>query len=224
MNKTAPVSVSAPVRGQAPETGVSARGGMLVMLCLAGAVGSSAACSSSSSSSADPFPDFVGTWRVEFGTAAQPQSTSTLSCTSSMIMVDLPLWDRLILQPGTVSDLIETAGPSSCQFVYAVDTKTNIASVPTSDPFTGQAVTCSPLVNTSTDPTTNDVIDLFLDIVPKPWDFKLLAPVKGKAPTAQLIGMSTGTLSAFDETAGAAAGSDTTCTYSVSMNLTKIAE
>jgi hypothetical protein len=207
----------------APWTGGLARAGWLVGLLLA-AGGGTLASGCSSDSDTPAFAEFEGTWRVESGVAPAPTSTFSLDCMTSQISVDLPLWDRLVIGPGTVSDLIE--GPSNCQFAFNVTAANKkIASVPATDPYspTATTVSCSTLINSSADPATGNTIDLFLDIVPSPWDFKLLAPVKGKAPTAQLVGTSAGQLSAFDVTAGTAAGSDSTCTYSVTANLTKLA-
>lgn len=172
----------------------------------------------------EPFADYEGTWRVEFGTAATPASVFTLNCTTSAIMTDLPLWDRLVLQRGTLSDIVETAGPSNCQFPFQVDASKSIASVPAADPFTGSPVTCSVLVNSSTDATTGDAIDLVLEVRPSPWTFKLSPPTKGKAPTAQLTGSSAGVLAAFNQTTMMGAGTDTTCKYDLLVNLTKIAQ
>jgi hypothetical protein len=183
-------------------------------------VGVLGACGSSSSSN-DAFKEFEGTWKVEFGTGTQPSSTFTLTCpTETSQNGELPLWDRLVLEPGTVSDLVETAGPSDCQFAF--DVTKLAASVTAVDPYSGKAPTCSVIVASGSN-AAGDSLDLLLDIKPVSWVFNLNAPVKGQAPPGQLIGSAQGVLTVVDLTANTASTLDSGCTYVVQSNLTKIA-
>lgn len=178
----------------------------------------------SSSSSGDAFTDFEGTWKVEFGTGTPPSSTFTLTCpTDTSQNGEQTLWDRLVLEPGTVSDLIETAGPSNCQFAFDVNAMKGFASVPAVDPYSGSATTCTVIIATGT-LANGDSAELLLDISPTSWVLNLNTPLKGHAPPGQLLGFSTGVLSLLDLTANTISIQDSNCEYDVQANLTKIAK
>jgi hypothetical protein len=184
-------------------------------------VGALGACGSSSSS--DGFSEFEGTWRVDFGTATiQSPSTFQLTCPMTGVSGSLTLWDRLVLEPGTLSDLVETAGPSNCQFPFDVDTTGKIATVSASDPYTMLATECSVLIQSGTD-AQGQAHDVFLDMKPSPWSFNLLMPVMGAAPPGQLVGTAVGTLVDVNLDANTSMNVDT-CTYVVSAMLIKISK
>lgn len=196
----------------------------LAALAVLGAGGLGGCGSSSSSGGGDAFAEFEGTWKVEFGTGTQPSSTFTLTCpTDTSQNGELRLWDRLVLEPGTVSDLIETAGPSDCQFAFNANVAKGFASVPAVDPYSGTATICTVIVVTGT-LTNGDSAEVLLDISPTSWVFNLNTPVKGQAPPGQLIGSATGVLTLVDLTANTASIQDSNCSYIVQSNLTKIAK
>lgn len=220
MQKRALTSLRSPFSSSSPR-GVG-RGRLLVaLMCLGGTAALAAGCSESDGGDS-PFAEYTGTWRVDFGTAAAPASVFSLTCPTLQSAVELPLWDKMIFQPGTVSDLVETAGPADCQFAFDVNQK--FAAVPATDPLTGMPTTCTTLVNSGQDPTTGDQIELYLEVKPSPWEFRLQTPVKGQAPTAQLVGTSKGRLIGYDTTTSMGIGSDAGCVYDLVVKLVKIAQ
>jgi hypothetical protein len=176
-----------------------------------------------SSSSGDGFAEFEGTWRVDFGSATvQSPSTFQLTCPTTGVSGALTLWDRLVLEPGTLSDLVETSGPSNCQFAFDVDAAGRVATVAASDPYTMLATECRVLIQSGADAAGNNH-DLFLDMKPTVWAFSLLMPVKGTAPPGNLAGTAVGTLVDVNVTANTTANIDT-CTYVVSAVLAKLSK
>lgn len=195
---------------------IMTRAGALPMLSLLAA--SAVLGSGCGSSSGNGQGEFEGTWRMELG----PGSTATfqLTCPATGVSGSLPLWDRLVLEPGTVSDLVETSGPSNCQFGFDIDSTGKVASVAASDPYTMLPTECSVLIDSGADAAGN-AHDLILDMKPSSWVFSLLAPTKGAPPPGQLVGSVVGTLVDVNLTANTSADIDT-CTYVVSAMFTKI--
>jgi hypothetical protein len=177
------------------------------------------ACGSSSNS--DAFGEFAGTWRVEPGTTAVPLSSFELNCPTSQIVGPLSLWDRLVMEPGTLSDLIETSGPADCQFAFDVDMAGRIASVATADPYTMAAPECIVFVPEIADAAGDS---FFLDMKPISWTFSLLQPVMGTAPPGLLEGSASGALIAVSPTTGIATNADSACTYTVRARFSKLSK
>jgi hypothetical protein len=159
---------------------------------------------------------------VEIGSMGIPASRFELTCPTTGVSGSLPLWDRLVVQPGTLSDLIETSGPSDCQFGFDVDSTGKVAAVQASDPYTMLPTQCTVLLDSQTD-AAGTTHDLVLDIKPSPWTLSLLMPVKGAAPPGQLVGMAVCPLRDVNGTTNASSTIDT-CTYAVNAILTKISK
>lgn len=193
-----------------PKTIRSRIKGLLGTGLLLGTGALAAGCSSSSND--DALAEFEGTWRIE------TNSVTSLACPASTLLLALPLWDKVTLERGAASDLTEISGPDNCQLPFDVSGKS--ASVPATDPYTSKPVTCETYLGPSGDGT----VDFFLDLFPTHWDFNLLAPVKGQAPTAQLQSTAPSTFSRRDSTTGAVLTSDKDCSYTMTLNLTKIAK
>ena len=164
---------------------LTVRGGALAMLCCLGGGVIAAGCGSTTSG--EPFPEFEGVWLVD-------TDASSLNCRMEVGLenVPFPLWGSTVtIAAGVLTDLVGTDG--LCLFNY--DVKGKVATVPTPDPYTGAAPTCTISVSSmdasnvllAPDPTT-------------PISFKLLQPVKGAAPTAQIVGSAAATVSLADAT------------------------
>ena len=123
-----------------------ARAGALPTLSLL-AVSALSGSGCGSSSNGDGLGEFEGTWRMELG--AGSSSSFQLTCPATGVSGSLALWDRLVLEPGTVSDLVETSGPSNCQFGFDVDATGKVASVAASDPYTMLPTECSVLIDSA---------------------------------------------------------------------------
>jgi hypothetical protein len=201
-------------------TSIIAGPAVLAALALLG-LGALGACGSSSSSSSNAFGEFSGTWRVNLGTGTVPLSTFQLSCPMAQISGSLMLWDRFVLEPGTLSDLIETSGPSDCQFGFDVDATGKVASVTTADPYTMAVPECTVFVPEISDAAGDS---FFLDLKPSQWTFMLLQPVKGAPPPGQLVGAATGTLVVVSAMTGMASTADPACTYAVSAMFNKLSK
>jgi hypothetical protein len=176
---------------------------LVAMLAVAGAVG----CSSGGNADVD---EFLGTWTVDPVT-----SRFTLTCPFLEAPLDFPLWNAVRLEEGTLSDLVELAGP--CPMFYDI-TKKGTATIVSPDPFAKAAPICR--IDESTD-TAQGYLELqFAD-----WRILHLQPVKGEAPKGQLVGSANAPLFAVDaETGEAIADPDGACMFTVNANLTKISE
>jgi hypothetical protein len=184
------------------------RGGALLMLvCL----GAGAGCGSTTTTSAEPFPQFEGVWAID-------DDTSVLHCPQEVGLENLPfsIWGGTItMAAGVLTDLVETNG--TCSLGYDADVAKNMASLANPDPYTGMAPTCtlslgsdgSNIVFTPTTATS-------------PWVFNLLAPVKDKAPTAQLVGVAAATVTLADANGNLA--TLTPCMFVAQVNLHQYAK
>ena len=198
-----------------------------IALVSLGASGLGSGCSSSTDS-AEPFEEYTGRWRLTADTTLS--NTFHLSCPNPMaaLAIDVPdfqLFTDVVMEPGKLADLYESAGPGDCQFSYNVVPKMGTSSVVNPDPFTGMATTCAVSVNSSVDPATQDTIRTLLVITPTSWVFNLKAPVKGKAPGAQLIANAKVALDDVDVSTNPPSLLDTTdCTYDILENLDKVSQ
>lgn len=190
------------------------------------------------SDSTDAFAEFEGTWRVDFSPTANPASIADISCPATLGAGTLDLWDKVTLQRGTLSDLIDTAGPSAlpasanCQFAFDVDSSGKIANALAADPYTGLPSQCLVLFDfaSGTDPATGDAHSIVWTMTPNTnsaamdrWRFQLLNPVKGAPPPGQLVGTGQGMLEDRDTTARTTSTIDN-CSYNVQLTLIKIAK
>jgi hypothetical protein len=119
------------------------------------------------------------------------------------------------MSAGVLSDLVETNG--TCSFGYDADVAKNMASLANPDPYTGMAPTCTLSLasdgsNIVFTPTTTT----------SPWVFDLLAPVKGKAPTAQLVGVAAATVTLADSNGNLS--TLTPCMFVAQVNLHQYAK
>lgn len=191
-----------------------------------------------SSTPGQPFPDFEGVWVVDL-------DQSSLSCPQTMsignngVMPFSP-WTAMpvpnvkqgtvTLEAGVLTDLVETNG--LCAFNYNVAKKENSATVPNPDPYTGGAASCTIPVTLVSDtnfapaPAVTQVIGDPSRVVLTPGvgtlSFQLLAPEKGKAPTAQIIGSADANLMLVD--ANMILQTLPPCTFSAQVKLHKIAK
>jgi len=191
------------------------RSGLFLPLALA--AGAIAGCGSNSSSGdSQPFPEFEGVWVANSG-----DDTSSLNCPMEVGLENVPFQiygTTTTIEAGVLTDLAET--DSACLFNYDVMGK--IATIPATDPYTGKAPTCT--INLSDGMST-----VVLDPNPSPvWTFKLLAPVTGQAPTAQIVGAAAATVSlAVTDSSGNPTGqlqTLTPCTFAAQVNIHKIAK
>ena len=177
-----------------------------VISLLAGLTG---ACSEDAK---EPFKDFVGIWEIDFNNSSFPLNCPDPNTDSSG---EVALWDRVVIEEGTLTDLIETSG--SCPMKMNVKAGIAIAEVANPDPFTGAAPVCR--LNASDPPGA-----IFADVRPS-WEFRVLKPVKGEAPRAQLLPLTTApTLTFVTVAADGSETPDPACTYIVRMELTKVAQ
>ena len=197
-----------------------------IALVSLGASGLVSGCSSSTDS-AEPFEEYTGRWRLTADTTLT--NSFHLVCPDPMpaqaIDIQFPLFTDVIMEPGTVADLYESAGPGDCQFSYDVVPKKGTSSVSNPDPLTGMPTSCAVSVNTSTDPATGDTVRTLLVITPTSWVFNLKPPVKGKAPGAQLIASAKVVLADVDVSTDPVTPLATTdCTYDILENLDKASQ
>ncbi len=209
-----------------PNMGSRPRLACFIALVSLGASGLASGCSSSTDS-AEPFEEYTGRWKLTADTTLT--NSFHLVCPDPMpaqaIDIDFPLFTDVIMEPGTVADLYESAGPGDCQFSYNVVPKKGTSSVANPDPLTGMPTSCAVSVNTSTDPTTGDTVRTLLVITPTSWVFNLKAPVKGKAPGAQLIASAKVVLADVDvSTTPVTSLATTDCTYDILENLDKTSQ
>jgi hypothetical protein len=212
-----------PTKRQLRRSGSLGGVGMFTTLAFLGVSALVSGCGSSSSPEA--FADFEGTWRL----TADPVKLNSfrLVCPAPISFNDdFPLFTQQIMEPGTLSDLFESSGPGSCQFAFDAVPKMKAVSIVNPDPFTGMPSGCLALdLGTSTDPLTAHDIDTQMVLTPSSWVFNLLAPVKGKAPAAQLIGHAAVDIVDIDVTANpSVAVGSTACTYDITANLDKVAK
>ena len=181
-----------------------------LFMCLAAGAVSAAGCGSSSSSDAQPFPEFEGVWAISDG-----DDNSALTCPMDLGMDAVPFTivnTTVTIEAGVLTDLVETDTP--CRFNYNVTGK--IATMPTTDPYTGKAPTCTLSLGSD---GSNVVVDPNSTTV---WTFKLLAPVAGKAPTSQIIGTADATVTLADSNGNLQQLNP--CTFSAHIDLHKIAK
>jgi hypothetical protein len=179
------------------------------LVVLLAAVGPTA-CSETATDELEPF---VGIWEIDFATAELNLECPPPNTTSSEEVVTL--WDRLVVERGTVTDLIETSGVCHLQFNVASGVAS--ASTPDTDPITNQPAICR--LDASDPPGF-----VFADIRPS-WDFLILRPEKGQPPKGQLVPRSPSpslTFVTVDEEGVETA--DPPCTYAARANLTKVAQ
>jgi len=179
----------------------------VVALMVAGAA---TGCSDSTEGS--PFKDFIGIWDIDFANSSFP-----LNCPepNSSQNDEVNLWDRLVIEEGTLTDLIETSGV--CPLKFNVKSGILIAETADPDPFTGQSAVCR--LNASDPPGS-----IFADIHPS-WELRIPRPEKGKAPRAQLLPLAQApTLTFVTRDALGVETPDPSCTYLVRMELTKVAQ
>jgi hypothetical protein len=191
-----------------------------------------------SSTPGQPFPDFEGVWAVDL-------DQSSLSCPQTMsignngVMPFSP-WTAMpvpnvkqgtvTLEAGVLTDLVETNG--LCAFNFNVSKKENSATVPVPDPYTGAAPSCIIPVtfvndtDVAPDPGVSQVLGdpsrVTLTPAAGALSFQLLAPEKGKAPTAQIIGSAAANLVLLDVDMNLQTLPP--CTFSAQVKLHKIAK
>jgi hypothetical protein len=171
------------------------RWGILLFSCAAALA---AGCSDSGGSADnDPFAEYEGVWAVD-----KDQDTSSLSCPGdpdpTLANVKFSLWgSEVIISRGVLTDIVEVQG--ACQFNYDVDASMHVATLASPDPYTGKPPSCTVGVGQNageeaviTPLTSND----------SPWLFKLLKPVAGAAPTAQIVGTANVVLTLSDQLTG----------------------
>ena len=191
-----------------------------------------------SSTPGQPFPDFEGVWSVDL-------DQSSLSCPQTKAIgndgiVPFSPWTAMplpnvkqgivALEAGVLTDLVETQG--LCGFNFNVSKKENSATVPVPDPYTGTAPTCTIPVtfvdgtNFAPTPALNQFLGDGSRVMLTPGvgalSFQLLAPEKGKAPAAQLIGSADANLMLLDN--NMVLQTLPPCTFSAQVKLHKIAK
>lgn len=144
--------------------------------------------------------------------------TSTLKCPQEVGLenVSFPLWasgSTVTIAAGVLTDLVGTDG--ACLFDYNV--KGKIASVPTPDPYTGKPPACT--ISISAMDASNVLLASDATV---PISFALLVPVKGAAPTAQVVGSAAVTVSLADATGQLQ--QLTPCTFAAQVNVHKLAK
>jgi hypothetical protein len=191
--------------------------------CLAAVGMTAAGCTSDTG---DSFSEYEGTWR----TSVDPALTSSFSldCPDLREPYHEPyqLFTTVQLEPGTVTDLFDVAGPGSCRFGYVHLAGKKTLGLPNPDPFTGAAVKCSINLANTTDPNTMDPVSTDLFITPGRWAFNLQPATKGKPPLAQLVGDAAVDLveTAINADRVARILSSSPCTYAIAEYLEKVAK
>lgn len=183
--------------------------GTLPLVAALLAAGLVAGCGSSDD---EPFQDYVGIWQIDF-----EESQFTLNCPepNTASSGEIPLWDQVVIERGTLTDLVETSG--SCPMKMDVKGGVAIAAVADPDPFTGASPVCR--LNASDPPGL-----IFADIRPS-FELRVLKPEKGKAPRAQLVsGTQAGTLTFVTVGADGTEIPDPACTYIPHVELTKVVQ
>ena len=188
-----------------------------------------------------PFPDFEGVWAVDL-------DQSALSCPQTKGIgndgvVPFSPWTAMplpnvkqgtvTLEAGVLTDLVETTG--LCAFNFNVSKKEfsgTLATVPSPDPYTGTAPNCIIPVTFVSDtdfapaPAVTQVLGDASRVTLTPGvdalSFQLLAPEKGKAPTAQIIGAADANLMLADS--NNIVQTLPPCTFSAQVKLHKIAK
>ena len=181
-----------------------------LFLCLMGGAFPAAGCGSSSSD-APPFSEFEGVWAINVG-----DDNSAITCPSEVNLDNVPFTivsSAMTIQAGVLTDLVET--DTLCRFNYDVMGK--IATMPTTDPYTGKPPTCT--ISLSSSDGSNVVLDPNATPV---WTFKLLAPVTGQAPAAQIIGTADAAVTLADSNGNLQ--KLTACTFAAHIDLHKIAK
>ncbi|MEP6652454.1 MAG: hypothetical protein ABJA82_03795 [Myxococcales bacterium] len=180
-----------------------------------------------SSDAGDNFSEYEGTWQ----TSADPALPSIfpLDCPerAEPYHKPYPLFTTVQLEPGTVSDLFDVAGPGSCRFGYDHVKGMKTIALVNPDPLTGAPVRCFIHQGFSTDPNTTDDVSTDLFITPTEWSFRLQPVGKGKPPLAQLVGKAVADLvdTAFDKATDVPRVlASSPCTYSVTEYLEKVAK
>jgi hypothetical protein len=191
-----------------------------------------------SSTPGQPFPDFEGVWAVDI-------DQSSLSCPQTKGIgndgiVAFSPWTAMpspnvkqgtvTLEAGVLTDLVETQG--LCGFNFNVAKKENSATVPVPDPYTGSSPSCIIPVtfvddtNFAPAPAVTQVLGDASRVTLTPGldalSFQLLAPEKGKAPTAQIIGAADASLMLADS--NNIVQTLPPCTFSAQVKLHKIAK
>jgi hypothetical protein len=154
------------------------------------------------------FDQFVGIWAID-----PIQSNFTLTCPAPNTASNGPLalWSNFVIEAGTTTDLVETSG--LCRFGFNVAGP--IATSANIDLATGTTPACRLIAS---DPPGS----VFADVRPS-WEFRLLKPEKGKAPTAQLVPASpVATLTFVTVDANGGEEPDPACTLDAQANLVKI--
>lgn len=164
------------------------------------------------SSDDEPFQDFVGLWEIDFAASKFPLNCPAPNMASSG---ELPFWNQVVIERGTLTDLIETSG--TCPMKMDVKGGVAIAAVVDPDPFTGASPVCRL-------DASNEVSVIFADIRPS-LELRVLKPEKGKAPRAQLVsGTQATTLTWVNVDAQGMETPDPACTYIPHVELTKVAQ
>jgi len=154
-------------------------GALLLMSAMGGVLVAGCGDSGNDAPDSDPFAEYEGVWSVD-------KDTSSLDCPNDPSLQDLSfsIWNSsFTMAAGVLSDIVEVQG--TCQLDYAVTASKHIATLMNPDPYTNAAPTCHLTIDASTgenlvlNPQTNS---------DSPWTFKLLQPVAGQAPTAEIAG------------------------------------
>ena len=202
------MTTSDPSRFVLVSRGLARRAGLF--MCLAAGAVSADGCGSSSSSDAQPFPEFEGVWAISDG-----DDNSSITCPMEVGLDDVPFTivnTTITIEAGVLTDLVETDTP--CRFNYNVMGK--IATMPTTDPYTGKAPTCT--LSLGSDGSN---VVMAPNATPV-WTFKLLAPVTGEAPKAQIVGTAGAMVTLADSNGNLQ--QLTPCTFAAQINLHKIAK
>lgn len=171
------------------------------------AVTASAGCSDSDGGA---FDEYTGTWTIDPDPA---KAIFTLTCPFLTDPLPFQLWSLVRLEEGTLSDLIDLGGP--CPVYYDVSGKT--ATLASPDPFTKMAPICR--IDES-----SDTVAAFLELQYANWKLSLLAPVKGEAPKAQLIGTANAPFFTVDADGIPQPDPAGDCSYNVHADLTKVGQ
>lgn len=158
-----------------------ARGARTLMLASALAGVLLTGCGDSGGSpDSDPFSEYEGVWAIE-------KDASSIDCgpgNPDLHELSFTIWSgSFTIAPGVLADLVEIQG--ACQLNYRVDASNHVATLLNPDPYTSAAPTCHLTIDASTGEN--------LVLMPQtdgnsPWTFKLLQPVAGQAPTAEIVG------------------------------------
>jgi hypothetical protein len=185
------------------------------------AVAISLLASACSDNDSQPLEDFVGTWVLTSDTTQT--NNARLLCSTAMIDTDFALFNQVVLKEGTLSDLYESAGPGDCQFGFDAVPAKGTSAIVSPDPYKSKAAGCTVSLGTQADAVTMDSIETLLALTPSNWQFNLKAPVKGKAPGAQLIGQAVINVTSVDlDTNPQMVVGTIPCTYDLLANLDKV--